>query len=103
MDGGGPDLQVARPDGLGVRISQSSLVVGHVDGSGEARLEHKRGNNAGGDRRDSTGSELWTYRSGLWLLVGYGPRAHPITAWSKHGTMITWANLWQATKQPLLS
>ena len=27
----------------------------------------------------------------------------PITAWSKHGTMITWANLWQATKQPLLS
>ena len=27
----------------------------------------------------------------------------PIIAWSKHGTMITWADLWQATKQPLLS
>jgi PST family polysaccharide transporter len=27
----------------------------------------------------------------------------PITAWSKHGTMISWADLWQATKQPLLS
>jgi len=27
----------------------------------------------------------------------------PITAWSKHGTRITWADLWRATKQPLLS
>src|SRR5262249_33339022 len=27
----------------------------------------------------------------------------PITAWSKHGTKITWADLWRATKQPLLS
>ena len=27
----------------------------------------------------------------------------PITAWSKHGTRITWAGLWKAIKQPLLS
>ena len=27
----------------------------------------------------------------------------PITAWSKHGTSITWADLWRATKQPLLA
>ena len=27
----------------------------------------------------------------------------PIIAWSKHGTGITWADLWRATRQPLLS
>ena len=27
----------------------------------------------------------------------------PITAWSKHGTSVTWADLWKATKQPLLA
>lgn len=27
----------------------------------------------------------------------------PITAWAKHGTNITWTDLWRATKQPLLS
>jgi O-antigen/teichoic acid export membrane protein len=27
----------------------------------------------------------------------------PIAAWSKHGTMVTWADLWRATKQPFLS
>lgn len=27
----------------------------------------------------------------------------PIAAWSKHGTGITWAHLWRATKPPLLS
>jgi O-antigen/teichoic acid export membrane protein len=27
----------------------------------------------------------------------------PIIAWSKHGTMITWADLWRATKQPLMA
>ena len=32
MDGGGPDLQVACPDGRGVRVGQSTLLVGYVDG-----------------------------------------------------------------------
>ena len=27
----------------------------------------------------------------------------PIAAWSKHGTGITWADLWEATKPPFLS
>ena len=27
----------------------------------------------------------------------------PITAWSKHGTSITWTDLWRATKPPLLA
>jgi hypothetical protein len=27
----------------------------------------------------------------------------PITAWSKLGTGVTWADLWKATKQPLLA
>ena len=27
----------------------------------------------------------------------------PIAAWSKHGTQITWADLWGATKPPFLS
>jgi hypothetical protein len=27
----------------------------------------------------------------------------PIVAWSKHGTGITWANFWEATKPPFLS
>jgi hypothetical protein len=27
----------------------------------------------------------------------------PIAAWSKHGTGITWADLWGATKPPFLS
>ena len=27
----------------------------------------------------------------------------PITVWSKHGTSINWADLWKATKQPLLA
>ena len=27
----------------------------------------------------------------------------PITAWSKHGTGITWSDLWNVTKKPLLS
>jgi O-antigen/teichoic acid export membrane protein len=27
----------------------------------------------------------------------------PITAWAKHGTSITWTDLWRATKRPLLS
>jgi hypothetical protein len=27
----------------------------------------------------------------------------PIAAWSKHGTRVTWADLWQTMRRPLLS
>jgi len=37
------------------------------------------------------------YSSAMTLLV------IPIAAWSKHGTGITWADLWEATKPPFLS
>ena len=37
------------------------------------------------------------YSSALTLLL------IPIAAWSKHGTGITWADLWEATKPPFLS
>jgi PST family polysaccharide transporter len=37
------------------------------------------------------------YSSALTLLI------IPIAAWSKHGTGITWADLWEATKPPFLS
>jgi len=53
---------------------------------------------------------------GILLGLGHGPKGValgyslamvlliiPITAWSKHGTRITWGNLWRATKLPLLS
>ena len=77
MDGGGPDLQVACPDGLGLRVSQSTFLVGYVDGSSWPRLVHYRGNNAAGHRGDCAGSELWTQRSCLGVLVGYGTLSLP--------------------------
>jgi hypothetical protein len=53
---------------------------------------------------------------GIVLGLSHGPRGValgyslaltllliPIAAWSKHGTGITWANLWEATKPPFLS
>jgi O-antigen/teichoic acid export membrane protein len=54
--------------------------------------------------------------TGIMLGLSYGPRGValgyssamvllvvPITAWSKRGTSITWADLWRATRQPLSS
>jgi O-antigen/teichoic acid export membrane protein len=53
---------------------------------------------------------------GIVLGLSYGPKGValgyslamtlliiPIAAWSKHGTGITWADLWEATKPPFLS
>ena len=53
---------------------------------------------------------------GIVLGLSYGPKGValgyssamvllviPIMAWSKRGTGITWADLWKATRQPLLS
>jgi PST family polysaccharide transporter len=53
---------------------------------------------------------------GITLGLSYGPKGValgyslamalviiPIIAWSKHGTMITWTDLWGATRQPLLA
>ena len=102
MDGSGPHFQVAYAGGLRVRVGKSPVPIDDVDGTGKARLDHCRVNNTSRDFRNCDGVELWTPRSSLGIFVCYGLNLYAVIAWSKHGTMITWVDLWKTTPEATL-
>lgn len=72
-----PIVRLLAPTALGIRVSQSTFLVGYVDGPSWPRLVHYWGNNAASHRGDCAGSELWTQRSRVGVLVGYGTPGLP--------------------------
>ena len=98
MDGGGPDIQIACTDIAGVRVGESTLLVGYVERPGRPRRQHHGRNDADGDPRDRLGLSHGPTGAALGYSAAMALIIIPIIAWSKQGTGITWTDLWKGAR-----
>ena len=103
MDGRGTNISAACPRSISIRNRKPAVLVAYVYRAGRTSV----------DISVSTTPLVFV---GIALGLTYGPQGValgystalsvlliPIAAFSKHGTQITWGDLWRATQPPFVS